>query len=131
MLTEFLQRFLPQVLVLTEPIYFSINRKRRLKKKVQIHLFTQIKWHKPNLQWHKQKGKKECQKSLEETDEVQPWKGLSGSEFTVKAHDYQNVTFLTGQLLGDSLNYVEFARSSPFLEQLLAAVIREEEKDEK
>jgi len=26
---------------------------------------------------------------------------------------------------------VEFARSSPFLEQLLAAVIREEEKDEK
>lgn len=36
MLTEFLQRFLPQVLVLTEPIYFSINRKHRLKKKFRF-----------------------------------------------------------------------------------------------
>lgn len=33
MLTQFLQRSLPQVLVLTELIYFSINRKSRLKKK--------------------------------------------------------------------------------------------------
>lgn len=131
MLTQFLQRSLPQVLVLTELIYFSINRKSRLKKKVQIHLFTWIKWRKPNLQWHKQKGKRECQKSLEETSEVYSWKGLSGSEFTVKAHDYQNVTFLTGQLPGDSLNYVELACSSPFLEQLLAAVIWKEKEKKK